>query len=844
MPPASNRIAKSALPHLLFVLIFIAIGQMLFGQRTFERWYPNLPHWSLLNMNDVIATPDSGMIMTGYWYNIYPSTFAEELSPEGDSITTFGYGNSPFPQPNENTRRYNFKQTEICANGDRIVVGSVEDTIQAPYDFYVSRYSSAGVKIWAREIKGAQYEVAQGVEELANGEILVGGTTNSFGVGGNDLLIAKYSSNGNLLWTRVMGTVAGAEGFKDMVATQDGGSVIAGIEGFTTVLVKLDSTGSVQWQRHYAVGSPTFIAEAADGTFRLGVNVNRWSPDENFGLLKLQANGTVMWAKSYGTAAAQRMGDGILNPDGSMAMVGGTNMTSPPRMILSKVDSGGNLLWTQGYMGMPGLPQLSIQNTRMDRAMEGGYVLAGEYDYYAVTAVGNSPGMLCVKTNASGRSFCTDQALALSTLSMTASSTVLNMPNSSGIQDTSVVEATLTTERNFPDDLLLCSVSCTVTAGFSSSAGQVCMGDTIYFTNTSQGSQTYAWMDSIGGTIQSTAQDYSVIASSPGTHSVFLEAFDGPCSDVATFSYTVTGPPAGFDLGPNRTVCTQEELDAGGPYASYLWSDNTTDSTLIVTQSGTYSVQVEDGQGCFFSDAVTLSIATPTVINLGPDIAICEGFPVTLTLQGGPFPGVMWMDSSMGTSITVDSTVTVWVEVEDVNGCTSRDTVEVTAFPLPVASFGYSVMGSTVQFSDSSQGSGLAWLWDFGDGNGTSTQQHPTYTYQNDGTYWACLSVVEAGCASAPVCDSITILTTGIPGRYVPDAVTLFPNPARDWIQIEGVDLTQIEVFDLTGRILMRAQPIIGANSHSFSLAQLQPGLYFVSIDWKGGTVVRRIVVE
>jgi len=40
----------------------------------------------------------------------------------------------------------------------------------------------------------------------------------------------------------------------------------------------------------------------------------------------------------------------------------------------------------------------------------------------------------------------------------------------------------------------------------------------------------------------------------------------------------------------------------------------------------------------------------------------------------------------------------------------------------------------TVQFSDLSTGAPTQWLWQFGDG-GLSTQQNPTYTYANSGTY-------------------------------------------------------------------------------------------------------------
>ena len=41
----------------------------------------------------------------------------------------------------------------------------------------------------------------------------------------------------------------------------------------------------------------------------------------------------------------------------------------------------------------------------------------------------------------------------------------------------------------------------------------------------------------------------------------------------------------------------------------------------------------------------------------------------------------------------------------------------------------------TVQFCDLSEGDPTAWTWDFGDGLGTSTTQHPNYTYSSPGIY-------------------------------------------------------------------------------------------------------------
>lgn len=53
----------------------------------------------------------------------------------------------------------------------------------------------------------------------------------------------------------------------------------------------------------------------------------------------------------------------------------------------------------------------------------------------------------------------------------------------------------------------------------------------------------------------------------------------------------------------------------------------------------------------------------------------------------------------------------------------------------------------TFQFLDLSLGNPTAWAWDFGDGT-TSTEQNPTHTFANDGTYTVSLSITSDSCQS------------------------------------------------------------------------------------------------
>ncbi len=53
----------------------------------------------------------------------------------------------------------------------------------------------------------------------------------------------------------------------------------------------------------------------------------------------------------------------------------------------------------------------------------------------------------------------------------------------------------------------------------------------------------------------------------------------------------------------------------------------------------------------------------------------------------------------------------------------------------------------TVSFLDETIGNASNWQWDFGDGLGTSTQQHPSYTYTSPGCYFVTLSAAGDNCS-------------------------------------------------------------------------------------------------
>ena len=93
---------------------------------------------------------------------------------------------------------------------------------------------------------------------------------------------------------------------------------------------------------------------------------------------------------------------------------------------------------------------------------------------------------------------------------------------------------------------------------------------------------------------------------------------------------------------------------------------------------------------------------------------------------------------------------------------------------------------------------------------------------------------------------SITATAThsGI-GDHIADRVILFPNPAKDYVDIRvdgGVSVTAMEVLDVYGKVV---RTIVGAHYHSrINVAGLADGMYFVRVATEAGVVTKTFVKQ
>jgi PKD repeat protein len=299
-------------------------------------------------------------------------------------------------------------------------------------------------------------------------------------------------------------------------------------------------------------------------------------------------------------------------------------------------------------------------------------------------------------------------------------------------------------------------------AGFTTSVSNA----TVDFTNTSVNATTYAW--DFGDSATSTDTDPAHTYANDGTYTVTLIATNGCGPDTTSQTVTIVTPPtAGFSANtttgcaPLTVTFTNESSENA---TSWNWdfpggdpaSSSDENPTVTYNSAGTYSVTLSVSNA---AGADTVTFTNYIVVTTVP----APGFTVSTNVFESTFTNTTLIGTSyswdFGDSQTSteenpvhtyagDGTYTVTLTAT--NDCgTATYTEDVVITSLPQAGFSANESAGcapfTVQFMDESSSNATSWQWEFPGGNpSSSTEQNPTVTYSEPGTYTATLTVSNA----------------------------------------------------------------------------------------------------
>lgn len=220
----------------------------------------------------------------------------------------------------------------------------------------------------------------------------------------------------------------------------------------------------------------------------------------------------------------------------------------------------------------------------------------------------------------------------------------------------------------------------------------ICRDGTASYSARSQAGVIYQWAVT-GGTGQSdpTASTFEILWSAAGTGMVVLSVDNGSCQAYDTLLVQVgdTLKPVISGNGPYRFCEGGEvELDAGAGYASCYWNTPggiVPGRTLVVRESGRYSVHVSSAGGCEgTSDVIDVEVLpAPHPLITGPD-GLCAGDTAVLEAAAG-YVSYQWDDGTTGRFCVIHGSCDRRVTVVDSSGCVGvSDVHHVAYYPLPI----------------------------------------------------------------------------------------------------------------------------------------------------------------
>lgn len=218
-------------------------------------------------------------------------------------------------------------------------------------------------------------------------------------------------------------------------------------------------------------------------------------------------------------------------------------------------------------------------------------------------------------------------------------------------------------------------------------------------------------------------QGDSITVTSSGTYWASVSNACGTFSDTVEVNFFTNG-----DLfsGDTLMYCPGQPYTLTSPIAAgnKLWNDGSTSNSYIVTQPGTYWLQVVLPCGVF-SDTVHFISNVAPVVNLGPDLKLCPGQSITLDANN-PGASYLWNNSSSQQTLTVTASGKYWVGVN--TGCGYvYDTVRVTYINLPAPNIDdtvYTCQGSSPVVNAGSWGPNTSYYWS----NGLQSRVNSTLT--------------------------------------------------------------------------------------------------------------------
>jgi PKD repeat protein len=377
----------------------------------------------------------------------------------------------------------------------------------------------------------------------------------------------------------------------------------------------------------------------------------------------------------------------------------------------------------------------------------------------------------------------------------------------------------------------------------------VCVGDTVTYTTSFLAGTYYDWTGSLLSIIDTANNEVTVVFDTVGTAHLNLFALNMCGQSNGTKTITVHALPTPPVITQNNNILTSSSASNYQWYLNGSIIPGATNQTLIISQTGAYSVVVSNSNGCKAADTLTVN---PFVGFVATDPLICEKFCISFTDQSTNNP-ISWQWSFPGASpssstdqnpanICYNTTGLYDVTLITTNA-SGNDTLTLSNYITVYATPPFPTITQNGYVLTSSAAAAYQWQYNAIDIPGATNQ---SYTVTQSGLYTVMITDGN-GCLNS---GSKYVEITGI-AELNDGSLFISPSLSNGNISIEWINsLAGTKIFvEVTNSLGQKVFSSVDYASSSawkkeINVNNLARGMYLVSITSEGKRVVAKVILQ